>query len=191
VRLAGEIGLPVSLSLAVREGGAGAPWPLSGGARFARLIDEAAVRRAFMTITSAAARQQPEASVAGCLVQAATNVPRGGFELAVGFTRDPQFGPLLSFGQAGIGSELLGDTSYRLAPLTPEDAREMLREVRFYPLLRGVQGGAVVPLEALERLLLALSRLALRAPRLAGAQLGPVLAGAQGVFVAGARLTLA
>jgi len=190
-RLAGEIGLPVSLSLAVREGGAGAPWPLSGGARFARLIDEAAVRRAFMTITSAAARQQPEASVAGCLVQAATNVPRGGFELAVGFTRDPQFGPLLSFGQAGIGSELLGDTSYRLAPLTPEDAREMLREVRFYPLLRGVQGGAVVPLEALERLLLALSRLALRAPRLAGAQLGPVLAGAQGVFVAGARLTLA
>lgn len=191
VRLAGEIGLPVSLSLAVREGGAGAPWPLSGGARFARLTDEAAVRRAFLTITSAAARQQPEASVAGCLVQAAANVPRGGFELAVGFTRDPQFGPLLSFGQAGIGSELLGDTSYRLAPLTPEDAREMLREVRFYPLLRGVQGGAVVPLEALERLLLALSRLALRAPRLAGAQLGPVLAGAEGVFVAGARLTLA
>lgn len=191
VRLAGEIGLPVSLSLAVREGGAGAPWPLCGRARFARLADEAAVRHAFLALTSAAARQQPEASVAGCLVQAAANVPRSGFELTVGFTRDPQFGPLLSFGQAGVGSELLGDVAYRLAPLTPQDAREMLREVRFYPLLRGVEGGAVVPLEALERLLLALSRLALRAPRLAGAQLAPVLAGAEGVFVAGAKLTLA
>jgi acyl-CoA synthetase (NDP forming) len=193
VRLAGEIGLPVSLSLAVREGGAGWVSPLSGGAgaRFARLADADAVRHAFLSLTSRAARVQPEASVTGCLVQAAAGVPQSGFELVTGFTRDPQFGPLLSFGLAGIGSELLGDISYRLAPLTPEDAREMLREVRFYPLLRGVDGGAVVSLRALERLLLGVSRLALRAPRLSGAQFAPVLAGAEGVFVAGARFTLA
>ncbi|HWR02976.1 MAG TPA: acetate--CoA ligase family protein [Humidesulfovibrio sp.] len=199
VRLAGEIGLPVSLSLAVREGGAAGfgpatPFSRSEGARFSRLLDAEAVRRAFLTLTSRAARLRPDASVTGCLVQAAAHVPQSGFELVTGFTRDAQFGPLLSFGLAGIGSELLGEVSHRLAPvnppLTPEDAREMLREMRFYPLLRGAGGGAVVSLAALERLLLAVARLALRAPGLSGAEFSPVLAGPEGVFIAGARLTL-
>ncbi len=200
VRLAGEIGLPVSLSLAVREGGAAGPGPASalrGGeaARFSRLADAEAVRQAFLALTSRAARLRPEASVTGCLVQAAAHVPQSGFELVTGFTRDAQFGPLLSFGLAGIGSELLGEVSHRLAPLTPplmtpEDSREMLREMRFYPLLRGAGGGAVVSLAALERLLLAVARLALRAPGLSGAEFSPVLAGPEGVFIAGARLTL-
>ncbi|MBU1039891.1 MAG: acetate--CoA ligase family protein [Proteobacteria bacterium] len=199
VRLAGEIGLPVSLHLATPElGPAAGAW--SGAktgedqklaVRFARLDDEEAVRQAFLTLTSRAARLRPEAYVTGCLVQAATGLSgEGGFELVVGFTRDPQFGPLLSFGMAGVSSELLGDVSHRLAPLTPEDARHMLREVRFYPLLRGARGGAVVSLAELERLLLAVSRLALRLPMLAGAEFSPVLAGPGGVHVAGARLTL-
>ncbi|MDP2847571.1 MAG: acetate--CoA ligase family protein [Humidesulfovibrio sp.] len=192
VRLAREIGLPVSLRLAVREGGPGAALALreSEAARFGLLADDDAVRGAFLALTSRAARTRPDASVTGCLVQAAAGAPRNGFELVAGFTRDAQFGPLLSFGLAGVGSELLGDVSYRLAPLTPGDAREMLREMRFYPLLRGACGGAVVSLAALERLLLAVARLALRAPRLAGAQFAPVLAGPEGVFIAGARLTL-
>jgi len=156
------------------------------------------VRQAFLTLTSRAARLQPGAGVAGCLVQAAANAPKSGFRLLAGFTRDAQFGPILSFGLAGIGAELLGEVSHRLAlpaspgnpPLTPEDAREMLREMRFYPLLRGAGGGGAVSLEALERLLLAVARLANRAPELSGAEFSPVLAGPEGVFVAGARLTL-
>lgn len=197
-RLAGEIGLPVSLSLALRDGVAAAPLPQSGGGAFSRLDSEEAVRKAFLTLTSRAARLRPEAGVTGCLVQAAAGTPRGGFTLVAGFTRDAQFGPLLSFGMAGIGAELLGEVSYRLAPslssanppLTPEDAREMLREMRFYPLLRGAGGGGAVSLQALERLLLAVARLAGRAPELSGAEFSPVLAGPEGVFVAGARLTL-
>ena len=200
VRLAREIGLPVSLHLATPEPGpATGAWSGSGGetgpagsmGRFARLGDEEAVRHAFLALTSRAARLRPEAYVTGCLVQAALALPdEGGFELVVGFTRDPQFGPLLSFGLAGVTSELLGDVSHRLAPLSPEDARHMLREVRFYPLLRGARGGAVVSLGALERLLMAVSRLALRLPMLVGAEFSPVLAGPGGVHVAGARLTL-
>lgn len=190
VRLAHEMGLPVTLRLALRGGGtlqddspeAGASEPLA---------DAEAVRLAFRRITGRAARLRPEASVSGCLVQAAAGACDGCFRLEVGFARDPQFGPLLSFGMAGAASELLGDISHRLAPLTPEDAREMLREVRFYPLLRGVGGGEAVSLAALERLLLAVSRLALNAPALAGASFAPVLAGSGGVFVAGARLSLA
>jgi len=190
VRLAGELGLPVCLRLATRETG---PELLfrEDGARFARLKDAEAVRRAFLTLTSRAARQRPDVPVMGCLVQAAGRMPRSGFELVTGFTRDAQFGPLLSFGLAGIGSELLGDVSHRLAPLSPVDAREMLREMRYYQLLRGACGGAVVSLAELERLLLGVSRLALRAPLLAGAEFSPVLAGPEGVFIAGARLTLA
>lgn len=185
-RLATEIGLPVSLSLAIQSLGQ-EPTP-EAEAAFASLGDQAAVRRAFATLTSRAARTRPESYVTGCLVQAAA--PAKSFALVVGFARDPQFGPLLSFGLRGPDSELLGDVSHRLAPLSPADARAMLREVRFYPLLRGAGRGAAVSLAALERLLLALSRLALRLPRLAGAELSPVLAGPEGVFVAGARLTL-
>jgi len=216
VRLAGEIGLPVSLHLATPEPGPaagawsgadgpgapdrggqggggqdGGPAAPDMGSPFARLDSEAQVRHAFLALTSRAARLRPEAYVTGCLVQAApARQDSGGFELVVGFVRDPQFGPLLSFGLAGVSSELLGDVSHRLAPLSPQDAREMLREVRFYPLLRGARGGAVVSLGELERLLMAVSRLALRLPMLVGAEFSPVLAGPGGVFVAGARLTL-
>jgi len=195
VRLAGEIGLPVSLRLATPDPGpAAGAWSGSDPdpvGRFLRLDDEAGVRHAFLALTSRAARLRPEAYVTGCLVQAAAGLPgEGGFELVVGFTRDPQFGPLVSFGLAGVSSELLGDVAHRLAPLTPEDARAMLREVRFYPLLRGARGGTVVSLSALERLLLGVSRLALRLPGLVGAEFSPVLAGPSGVFIAGARLTL-
>lgn len=189
VRLAGEIGLPVTLRLALRGGETSGDECFGDGVS-PPLADPEAVRRAFGAITSSAARLRPEAGVSGCLVQAAAGIPREGFRLEAGFARDPQFGPLVSFGMAGVGSDLLGDVSHRLAPLTREDAREMLREVRFYPLLRGVGGGQVVSLAALERLLLGVSRLAWRAPALAGASFSPVLAGTEGVFVAGARLAL-
>lgn len=195
VRLAHEMGLPVTLTLATPES---APLDEIGElatGRFVPLEDDEAVRRAFLAITSRAARQRPEAYVTGCLVQAApavslTGQGRAPFDLVVGFRRDGQFGPLLSFGMRGISSELMGDVAHRLAPLTPRDAREMLREVRFYPLLRGARGGVAVPLASLERLLLGVSRMALRLPRLVAAEFSPVLAGPAGVYVAGARLTL-
>jgi acetate---CoA ligase (ADP-forming) len=189
VRLAGELGFPVSLRLATRDADA-VPALRGDAAHFAHLTDEEAVRHAFLALTNRAARLRPDAPVMGCLVQTAAPAPGKSFELVVGFVRDAQFGPLLSFGLAGVGSELLGEVSYRLAPLSPADAREMLREMRFFPLLRGACGGVVVSLTELERLLLAVSRLALRAPRLAGAKFSPVLAGPEGVFIAGARLTL-
>ncbi|MBA4357335.1 MAG: acyl-CoA synthetase, partial [Desulfovibrio sp.] len=110
VRLAGEIGLPVSLRLATPDPGpAAGTWSGSDPdpvGRFLRLDNEAGVRQAFLALTSRAARLRPEAYVTGCLVQAAASLPgEGGFELVVGFTRDPQFGPLLSFGLAGVSSE--------------------------------------------------------------------------------------
>jgi acetyltransferase len=187
-RLAGELGFPVRLRLAEREGVA--LLPRMADARSGRLGDADAVRRAFAELTARASRLSPETPLLGCLVQAVGAAPGGGFELTAGFTRDAQFGPLLFFGLAGVGAELLGEVSRRLAPLTPADAREMLREMRYYPLLRGACGGTAVSLAALERLLLGISRFALRAPRLAGAEFSPVLAGPQGVLIAGARLTL-
>lgn len=227
VRLAGEIGLPVTLRLSTPDTGfledaVGAPRLMAPGfAGLACQLEEGEgelavrpadtsvgqitglscaedVRRAFLALTGRAARLRPEAYVTGCLVQAmprlgATGQTPGearGFELSVGFARDPQFGPLLSFGLRGMASDLLGDVSHRLAPLTPAHAREMLREVRFYPLLRGARGGVAVSLPALERLLLGVSRMALRLPLLMGASFSPVLAGPGGVFIAGARLVL-
>lgn len=227
VRLAGEIGLPVTLRLSTPDTGfledavgaprlmapglAGAACELAedGGELSVRPADTSVgqitglscaeeVRRAFLALTGRAARIRPEAYVTGCLVQAMPRLGAAGqapgevrgFELTVGFARDPQFGPLLSFGLRGMTSDLLGDVSHRLAPLTPAQAREMLREVRFYPLLRGARGGVAVSLPALERLLLGVARMAQRLPLLMGASFSPVLAGPGGVYIAGARLIL-
>ncbi len=111
--------------------------------------------------------------------------------------REAPFGPLVFFRMAGMGDVASGDATdagdeaaRRLAPLSPADARAMLREMRFYPLLRGACGGEAASLPALERLLLGVSRLAVRAPQLAGALFSPVFAGPRQARVAGARLAL-
>ncbi len=193
-RLADDMGYPVSLRLALRDAGPEAV-PADDAARFARLADAADVRRAFAELTNRAARELPDAPALGCLVQAAA--PETAFELSVGFVREAPFGPLVFFRMAGMGDVASGDATdagdeaaRRLAPLSPADARAMLREMRFYPLLRGACGGEAASLPALERLLLGVSRLAVRAPQLAGALFSPVFAGPRQARVAGARLAL-
>ena len=102
--------------------------------------------------------------------------PEADFELCAGFVREAPFGPLLFLRMAGMNGgfeEEEDEAARRLAPLSPADAREMLREMRFYPLLRGACGGEAASLPALERLLLGVSRLAMRAPQLAGARFSP------------------
>lgn len=193
-RIAGDIGYPVSLRLALRDAG---PEEIStdDAARYSRLTDAREVRRTFAALTNRAARELPDTPALGCLVQAAA--PEADFELCAGFVREAPFGPLVFFRMAGLEDDAPGDAddiatgvARRLAPLSPADARAMLREMRFYPLLRGVCGGEAASLPALERLLLGISRLAVRAPQLAGASFSPVFAGPRQARVAGARLAL-
>jgi acetyltransferase len=98
------------------------------------------VRDAFELMVYRAQRYLPEAQLWGCLVQ--EMVPPGGLEVLVGMTRDPQFGPLVTFGLGGIYVEVLRDVTSRIAPFSPQEAEEMLGEIRAHALLDGVRGQA-------------------------------------------------
>ena len=103
---------------------------------------------------------------------------------------DPSFGSLLSFGISGIASELLGDRAHRVLPLSTVAAAELVRAPRAAPLLAGYRGDPPARLEALEDLALRLSRLAADLPEVRTLRLDPVLAGPDGVAVAGSRIVL-
>jgi len=99
-----------------------------------------------------------------------------GVETMIGVTDDPLFGPLIAFGLGGIHVEILGDVSFRVAPLTDRDADELLHGIRGLPLLKGYRGHAPADLDALREVLLRVSRLASEVPEISELDLNPVMA---------------
>ncbi|MHC3469863.1 bifunctional acetate--CoA ligase family protein/GNAT family N-acetyltransferase [Streptomyces sp. 7R007] len=113
-----------------------------------------------------------------------------GTELFTGVVQDEVFGPLVLFGLGGTATEVLADHAARLAPLTDHDVHDLITAPRCAPLLFGAHGARPVDLEALEQLLLRLSRMAGDLPQLAEADFNPVLASPGGVRVLDARVRL-
>ncbi|MCL1927074.1 MAG: acetate--CoA ligase family protein [Syntrophorhabdaceae bacterium] len=117
------------------------------------LASEEDVANAYETMMSTISRLVPDAHIEGVSIQ---EMIVGGQELILGLTRDPQFGPLLMFGLGGIYVEVLKDVAFRIAPISKRDAREMIREIKYYPLLAGYRGTDPVDedavVDALERL---------------------------------------
>jgi acetyltransferase len=102
-------------------------------------------------------RHNSKARVSGILVQ---EMIRGGAEVMIGMSQDPQFGPTIVFGLGGIFVEILKDISLRIAPLSPVDAEHMVKEIKGYPVLTGVRGKKRSDIEAIVDVLLKVSRLA-------------------------------
>jgi len=152
------------------------------------LLGDEAVGKAFRDLTAHVRRIRPEAVISGCLVQAMA--PAGCLEVVVSMRRDDQFGPLLMFALGGIHSEILKDVSHHLIPLSRDEAFGMIRSIRSYLLLKGVDGEPAVNFRALEDVLLALAALAQDFPQVYEAELNPVLVNHEGALVAEARLTL-
>lgn len=94
------------------------------------------------------------------------------------------------FGLGGIYVEILKDIAFRLAPLGVDDAREIIREIKSYMLLKGVRGEAPVNFAAIEQVLLTMSRLAMDFPEIYEAEFNPVLVNSEKALVADVRLTL-
>jgi acetate---CoA ligase (ADP-forming) len=89
-----------------------------------------------------------------------------GVELVIGVTQDPLFGPLIGFGLGGIHVEILKDVCFRITPITDRGTREMIRSIKGYRLLQGYRGHPPADIEALEDLLLRISRLVEEVPEL-------------------------
>lgn len=147
------------------------------------------VAAAFDTIISNAKKAVPNARLDGVLVSPMIS---GGVETIVGMKRDPVFGPAILFGLGGIFVEIFHDTTLRVAPFSVETARQMIREVKSYPLLAGARGRPEADVEALAQ---ALSRLSVFAhgqgERFGSIEINPliVLPKGQGVIAVDALVT--
>ncbi len=121
----------------------------------------------------------------GFLVQA---MAKPGIELIAGVRRDPTFGPAVMLGLGGVWVEALDDVAIRLAPLTLEDANQMLGALRGARILDGYRGAAKVDRAAIARVLVALGELALGDPSVLEVDLNPVVAGASEAEAVDARI---
>ncbi len=186
VKAAEEIGYPVVMKIA-------SPDILHktdiGGVRL-DLYDASDVQDAFDLIIYRATRHMPEAEIWGMLVQ--QMMPRGK-EVIIGMNRDPQFGPLLMFGLGGIYVEALRDVSFRVAPLSKQEAREMVAQIRSYHLLRGVRGESPADIEAIVECILRMSQLVTDFPEIVEMDINPLVVYevGRGTVALDARLVLA
>ena len=138
-------------------------------------------------ILSAIKQKYPHAVIDGVSVQ---KMARPGTEVIIGMTKDAQFGPVLMFGLGGILVELMKDVSFRIVPLEKEDAREMIREIKSYPILEGFRGMEPVDVSILEGILLKLSRFVDENPEIKDLDLNPIFAYREGAVAADARIIL-
>lgn len=156
----------------------------AGGVRLG-LASPAAVAAAFDEVMRAVRARQPTAHLEGVSVQ--PMAPPGGVEVIVGVSVDAQFGHVIMCGLGGVLVEVLRDVAFRLIPLQPRDAREMLTELHGLPLLRGMRGRPGVSLRAVEELLLRVSQLIAQRPDIRELDLNPVLAYPDRVLTVDAR----
>ena len=119
----------------------------------------------------------PDAHILGVLVQ---EMCRSGREVILGMHRDPHFGPLMMFGMGGIMVEVLKDVAFFLAPLTGDEAKQMLMRTKTYNLLKGVRGQEGVDIETIAEGLQRLSQLVTEFPQIQEMDINPYVVGLPG-----------
>ena len=147
-----------------------------GGVRL-NVRDADGAARGFAEIDASVRRFFPTAQVQGIAVQ---EMILGGKEVILGMSRDPQFGPLLMFGLGGIYVEVLKDVAFRVAPIGPDEAESMMREIRSFPLLRGVRGEKPSDLAAVVDALCRLSQLVMDFPEIIEMDINPLMVHGEG-----------
>ena len=182
-RIAREIGYPVVLKIV-------SPDIIHksdiGGVKLG-LADDAAVSAAFAEIIAATNTAHPKANVHGVAVQA---MAKQGTEVILGMSKDPQFGPVLMFGLGGVLVEVLKDVAFRIVPLTPRDAGQMVREIKGYPVLEGYRGHDPADVARLEQAILTLSEFVEGHPEIKELDMNPVFAYKDGITAVDARIVL-
>ncbi len=159
-----------------------------GGVRVG-VSSEIEVRQAFEDLKLNAKSVYEEADIQGVVVQ--EYVPDAK-EVVIGIIQDPSFGPTLTFGLSGVWIETLQDLSYRLAPVSEEDAEEMVKEINGYPLLAGAEGEDPVDIEGIVDVIKKTSELPVEFREISEIALTPVFAfpRGEGAIVVDAHMTL-
>jgi acetyltransferase len=149
---------------------------------------EAQATAALAEILANASAFAPDARIAGVLV---SPMAERGVEVIVGTSHDPQFGPVIMFGLGGVFVEVMRDVAFRTLPLSVEDARAMIDDIRGRQVFAGVRGLPAVDMPALTGLLMAVSGIALAYPEIAEIDLNPVILHAHGFSIVDVRMILA
>ncbi len=158
----------------------------AGGVKV-NLKSQAEVVEAYKTIVANAKKYNSKANIMGVLVQ---EMAPNGIEVIIGAIKDPQFGQTLMFGLGGIFVEILKDVTFRVAPITLGDAKEMITDLKAYPLLKGVRGQPPADIDAIAQILVNVSKLVMAHPEIKELDLNPVMAYAKGVATVDARIIL-
>jgi len=145
------------------------------------------VGRAYSEIMASVKQKFPRARIHGVAVQ---KMAPSGVEVIVGMSKDPQFGPVIMFGLGGVLVEVLKDVSFRIVPLTPRDAHEMVREIKGYPILCGYRGQDPADIGKLEEMILKVSDFVEQNSEIAELDLNPIFAYKDGALAVDARIIL-
>jgi acetate---CoA ligase (ADP-forming) len=159
-----------------------------GGVRL-NLVNRFALQDAYDLMMMRIAQRAPQAKLEGVYVE---KMCERGREVIIGMTRDPQFGPMLMFGLGGIFVEVMKDVTFHLAPITADEARQMLEGTRSYKLLTGVRGEAGVDIQSIAVGLQRMSQLVTDFPQVTEMDINPFIVGPVGTepVAADVRMTL-
>ncbi len=152
------------------------------------LKDAAAVQTAYEGIRASVTERRGAEHFEGVTVQPMVNWT--GYELILGSSIDPQFGPVLLFGMGGQLVELFKDRALGLPPLTTTLARRMMEQTKIYTALKGIRGRRGVDLDALEQLLVRFSQLVVEQPWISELDINPLLASPERLIALDARVVL-
>lgn len=153
------------------------------------LTSELELRQSFGELIDNVHAYKPDAKILGVTIQEYLPPAR---EVIVGALQDPSFGATVMFGLAGVWAEVLKDISFRLAPLNAEDAREMIQEIKGYPVLAGIQRAPPADINALVDIIQKVGQLAHEFPEITEINLNPIFAfdDGKGAVTADARIVL-
>jgi len=174
VRAAGAIGYPVVLKIASED----VAHKTEAGGVLLNVADADAVRHGHARILANVARHAPGARIDGVLV---APMVAGGTELIAGVSQDPVFGPIVMVGMGGIYAEVLKDVAVQAAPVTEDEAAEMIRSLKMFAILDGARGQPKADIAAAARSVARLSAFAYRhRDDVAEIDMNPILVRPQG-----------
>jgi acyl-CoA synthetase (NDP forming) len=183
VEFAGQIGFPAVLKIVSPD----IIHKSDAGGVIVNLKSAVEVRNAYGKILENAKKYDVAAKIVGVLVQ---EMAPQSTEIIVGAIKDPQFGQTLMFGLGGIFVELLNDVTFRVAPITQEDAKEMVTEIKAYPLLKGYRNTPPADIAAIINVLLNTSKLVMDYSEIKELDLNPIMVYEKGAKTVDARIIL-
>ncbi|GAA4596933.1 acetate--CoA ligase family protein [Planotetraspora phitsanulokensis] len=182
--LAAEIGLPVVLKIVSPD----ILHKTEAGGVLVGLATPEAVREGYGQIMAAAHAYNADAAIDGVQVQ---QMVGGGHEVIIGAVTDPTFGKVVAFGLGGVLVEVIKDVTFRLAPLSGDEATGMLDDIKAADVLKGARGAAPADRAALSAMIERVGALVSDFPEITEVDLNPVFATAEGAIAADVRILLA